>query len=82
MNRHARRRAAKREPRSFREELIQTVMRQLPGVPEPRIMVQLLAGRRTPEQEAELAAEEYQEPVAIASMDGRLLAYRIPRGQL
>jgi hypothetical protein len=80
MNRHARPRAAKREPRSFRGEFIQTVMRQLPGVPEPRIMVELLAGRYTPEQCAEAAAEEYQEPVAIVAMDGRVLAYRIPRG--
>ena len=64
---------------SFREQFIQKVMGQLLGLPEPLILVQVMAGQRTPEREAELAAAHHQEPVAIVSMEGRVLAYRIPR---
>jgi hypothetical protein len=51
-------------PSIFREAFIAKVMGQLPGVPEPRIMVEVLPGRGAPEQYAEAAAEEYQQPVA------------------
>ena len=62
------------------EAFVLKVMRQLPGVAEPRIMVHLDPRSVTsPEQDAQTAAEHFQEPVAIASMDGRLLAYRVPK---
>jgi hypothetical protein len=65
-----------------REQFIQKVMRQLPGVPEPRILVRLpgmlVAPGSSPEQDAKQAAEHFQEPVAIASKDGELLAYHVP----
>jgi hypothetical protein len=64
------------------KEFIQKVMRQLPGVPEPRILVRLpgtvVVPGSTPEQDAKQAAEHFQEPVAIASKDGELLAYHVP----
>lgn len=62
----------------FRKQFMQRVMSQLPGVPEPRIIARLMAGTRPVEEEAQAAAEHYQEPVAVVSMDGQLLAYRIP----
>jgi hypothetical protein len=65
-----------------RKRFIQKVMSQLPGVPEPRILVRLpgfiVAPDTTPEEDAKHAAEQLQEPVAIASPDGELLAYHIP----
>ena len=61
-----------------RDELIRTVMQQLPGLPEPRIMVMVAAGTRTMEEEAELFAEHHQQPIAIVSTEGKLLAYRVP----
>jgi hypothetical protein len=63
------------------EEFLRKVMKQLPGMPEPRIMVQAPGTFRTVsiEQDAESAAQHFQEPVAIVSPDGRVLAYRVPR---
>jgi len=64
------------------KKFIQKVMSQLPGVPEPRILVRLpgtiVMPNTTPEQDAQRAAEHFQEPVAIASKDGELLAYHVP----
>jgi hypothetical protein len=62
------------------KQFIQKVMSQLPGVPEPRILVRLpgFPANGTPEEDAKQAAEHFQEPVAIASKDGELLAYHIP----
>jgi hypothetical protein len=60
---------------------IQKVMSQLPGVPEPRILVRLpgfSTHGSTPKEDAKQAAEHFQEPVAIASKDGELLAYHVP----
>jgi hypothetical protein len=63
-----------------RRKFIQKVMSQLPGVPEPLILVRLNERPPgvTPEQDAETAAQYHQKPVAIASMDGQLLAYHVP----
>jgi hypothetical protein len=67
---------------SNEKKLVQKIMSQLPGVPEPRILVRLpgtaVVPNTTPEQDAKQAAEHFQEPVAIASPDGELLAYHIP----
>jgi hypothetical protein len=62
------------------KEFIQKVMRQLPGVPMPRIIVRMFdnCDQSTPEKEAKQAAEFTREPVAIVSRDGELLAYYIP----
>jgi hypothetical protein len=63
-----------------REAFIKKVMAQLPGIEEPLIMVRLLAKHgTTPEQDAETVAEENQEPVAVVTVDGLLLAYRVPK---
>jgi hypothetical protein len=65
-----------------KKEFIQKIMSQLPGVPEPLILVRLPGtinvSDNTPEQDAQQTAECLQEPVAIASSDGELLAYHIP----
>jgi hypothetical protein len=65
-------------PSPGRKEFIRRVMRQLPGLDEPRILVRFADHFATPEQDAETAAEYFQEPAAVASMNGRLLAYRVP----
>ena len=60
---------------------VQKIMRQLPGVPEPLILARLpgttVLPNSTPEQDAKTAAEHFQEPVAIVSADGELLAYHV-----
>src|SRR5262245_61830671 len=45
---------------------------QLLGPPEPRVIVVLHLARST-------VANEYNEPVAVCDIDGRLLAYRMPQ---
>jgi hypothetical protein len=64
------------------KKFIRKVMRQLPGVPEPLILARLpgttVMPNSTPDQDAKTAAEHFQEPVAIASAGGELLAYHVP----
>jgi hypothetical protein len=63
------------------KEFIQKVMRQLPGVPEPRIVVRMFDDPSTSEKEAKQVAEFTREPVAIVSREGKLLAYYIPENK-
>ena len=60
------------------EAFVRKVMDQLPGVPEPRIVVRMFDDPSTSEREAKQVAEFIREPVAIVSRDGKLLAYYIP----
>jgi hypothetical protein len=62
------------------EKFIQKVMSQLPGVPRPEILVRLnhRSAGVTPQQDAENAAKDSGKPTAIASMEGKLLAYYVP----
>jgi hypothetical protein len=63
-----------------RDQIIQKVRSKLPGLPEPRILIRVpgTVVRGTPQEDAKTAAEHFNEPVAIASADGELLAYCIP----
>ena len=54
------------------------VMRQLPGLPEPRIVILLMPPRHPVELDAQNLANEHGEPVAIVDMEAKLLAYRVP----
>jgi hypothetical protein len=65
-------------PVAIDEKFIRTVMRQLPGLPEPRIIVRMFDDPSTSEKEAKQVAEFVRKPVAIVSRDGKLLAYYIP----
>jgi hypothetical protein len=66
-------------PSAAEQEFAEWVMAQLPGVPEPRILVLLNTPKHPVEDDAQRLANEHAEPVAIADMTGRLLAYRMPQ---
>jgi hypothetical protein len=56
-------------------------MSQLPGVEAALVFVEFMRGQLhhcTPEGCAEALAEKEQQPVVLASMDGNVLAYRVP----
>jgi hypothetical protein len=54
------------------------VMRQLPGLPQPRIIILLMPPKHPVELDAQNLANEHGEPVAIVDMEAKLLAYRAP----
>jgi hypothetical protein len=60
-------------------DLIAKVMRQLPGLPEPLIMALLAPPHHPVSEDAQRLANEYGRAVAIVTMDGQLLAYRLPQ---
>jgi hypothetical protein len=69
----------KNENELLTDEFITKVMRQLPGLPEPRIITLLVCSKPSFEHDAQVFANEYNEPVALVDMNGRLLAYRVPQ---
>jgi|SRR5215471_17163530 len=54
------------------------VMRHLPGLPEPRVMVLLNTPKHPVENDAQRFADECGEAVAIVDMSARVLSYREP----
>jgi hypothetical protein len=60
-------------------DFIATVMKQLPGLPEPRIEVLINTPKHSVELDAQHLADEHAEPVAIVDEQGKLLAYRMPQ---
>jgi hypothetical protein len=66
-------------PNEFEQSLIDKVMRRLPGLPVPRIMVLLDTPKQPVADDAQRLANEHREPVAICDTEGQLLAYRMPQ---
>jgi hypothetical protein len=60
-------------------KLIAEILRQLPGLPQPRIIVLLNTPKHPVEDDAQHFANEHAEPVAVVDMEGQLLAYREPQ---
>jgi hypothetical protein len=58
---------------------VSKVMRRLPGLLEPHIVVLLNTPRHPVADDAQRLANERSEPVAIVNMEGELLAYRMPQ---
>ena len=73
-------RAADQEPSDAERELIAIVMKQLPPfMAQPRIMILLMPPKHPVELDAQNVANQSGEPVAIADMEGKLLAFRAPQ---
>jgi hypothetical protein len=66
-------------PSAAEQDFLAKVMRRLPGLPEPHIVVLLNTPRHPVGDDAQRLANERGEPVAIVNTEVELLAYRMPQ---